>query len=377
MKIFDKYLFQNLVIATFFIAIILAFIVFLTQSLRFLDMVINAGSTGNTFWMLTLLALPRFFEVILPLSIMAATFFIYNKMMMDSEVTAIRAMGYSPISLAKPAIVLGAITTILLWVMTFWVAPNSMASMQKLRMELTAEFSNVLFREGIFNQVGKGLTVYIKERTPDGELAGLMIHDTRDENAPPSTILAKRGLIVVNENNQQVVVFDGSRQEFDPNKNILQKLAFDRYTIDLPDSGPVRQRWAEPDERNIFQLLYPNLNDPKDIENLREFSVELHRRFTGPLLAFAFPLIALCTLLLGPMDRRGQNKRIGLGLIVIILIQGLFLTAYNLARNSNAGIIFMYILTIVPIIIPAFALSETSEHLRRQLLYKKMKMWAT
>lgn len=362
-------MFKNLTIATVFIAVILAVIVFLTQSLRFLELVLNAGSSGSAFWMLTMLALPRFFEVILPISIMAATLFIYNKMTVDSEITAMRATGYSSFSLGRPTIILAVLITMLLWGVAMWITPLSIAKMQKMRTELTTEFSSILFREGVFNQLGNGLTVYIKERTATGELAGLMIYDTRDETKPPSTILAKRGIIVANRDIQQVIVFEGSRQEFNPESGILQRLAFERYTIDLPSNSATDVRWSEPEERTITQLLKPDLQDMNDLQNLREFNVEIHRRIASPLLAMAYSLIALSLLLLGPVERRGQSKRIVAAIITVMLIQGLFLASYNIAKNSNAGIVLMYLLALLPIIINLFGLSGLSEGLRRKFLY--------
>ncbi len=240
-----------------------------------------------------------------------------------------------------------------------------------MRYELKSEFSTLLFKEGVFNQIGSGLTVYIKERTNEGELAGLMIHDTRNKSEPPSTVLAKRGMIVIDNTGQQVIVFNGSRQSYSPETGILQKLDFDRYTIDLPGNGPARKRWAEPDERTINKLINPDISNKRDLENLREFSIEIHRRFTSPLLALSFPLVALSILLLGPIDRRGQGARIGTAIIVTMVIQGLFLTSYNLARNNDAGLILMYILTFAPIIISTFLLSGFSEEIRRKILYKK------
>jgi len=356
--------------ATALIAVTLTFIVFLTQSLRFLEIVVNAGNAGSIFWTLTFLALPRFFEVIFPLSIMIATIFIYNKMTVDSELTVMKAVGHSPFSLAKPLILLALITSLILWAITLWVAPTALKKMQAMRQSLTSEFSSMLFREGIFNQPGSGLTVYISNRSPDGTLSGLMIHDTRDETKPPSTVLAKRGMMVTEDGENKVIVFDGSRQSYNQDSGILQLLTFERYTINLPEAGPVRKRWAEPDERTIFELLKPNMALERDRENLRNFSVEIHRRFTAPLLALVFPLIALTALLIGPIDRRGQTKRIILAVICIMLVQGLFLASYNIAKNSNIGLILMYLLTVAPIFICLFSLSEKSEHLRRNILYK-------
>ncbi len=369
MRIFDFYLIKNLLIATIFIAVILTFIIFLTQSLRFLEIVINSGSSNSAFVILTSLALPRFFEVILPLSAMTAVLFIYNKMTIDSELVAMRSSGYSSFSLAKPAIILSIFITIILWTITMWVAPLSLAKMQKMRQELKKEFSTLLFKEGVFNQLGKGLTVYIKEKTSDGDLAGLMIHDTRDKSKLPSTILAKRGIIMINDNNQQVIVFNGSRQTYNPKSSTLQRLSFDRYTIDLPKDNTTHKRWAQPDERTVWQLLNPDLNIKRDIENLREFSIEIHRRLTAPLLAVAFTLIALVTLLLGPIDRKGQAPRIAIAITIAVIIQGLFLTTYNFAQKNNIGLVLMYILIFAPIVTSLFMLSGFSEKLRRRFLY--------
>lgn len=369
MKILDIYIFKNLTIATLFIAMVLTLIIFLTQSLKFLEIIINAGSSGTAFLTLTGLALPRFFEIILPLSILSATLFLYNKLMIDSELVAMRATGHSSFGLAKAAITLSLITTIILWGITMWIAPKSLTHMQKMRSSIKAEMSTGLFREGVFNAFGNGLTVYIHKKGKDGSLAGLMIHDTRDKTKPPSTVLAKRGMIISNDVGHQVIVFDGARHEFSKKSGILQKLAFERYTIDLPDKTPMGDRWAQPDERTITELLSPDLNNERDIQNARNFTVEIHRRITGPILALTFPLIGLCLILLGPINRRGQNYKIILSVLIAVLIQSLYLTVYNMATKNNLGIVLMYALTLLPMGVALFLLSGLSENLRRKVLF--------
>ncbi len=370
MKLFDFYLFKNIAIASVFIAFTLAAVIFLTQSLRFLELVIESGASSTTFWILTVLALPRFFEVILPLSVMAATIFIYNRMTMDSELIAIRATGQSPLCLSRAPLLFSVLVAILLMGMTMYVAPKALDTMQKMRHVIKAQFSTSLFREGVFNQFGAGLTVYIRDKTREGELRGLIIHDSRESNEQPATVLAKHGQIIATDDGNQVVVFDGSRQSYNADDNILQKLDFDRYTIDLPSGGPVRDRWREPDERTILELLNPDPSNARDVESERDFFVEIHRRITSPLLVIGFTAIALSMLLIGPVDRRGQSKRIALTIVSVVVIQGLFIVAYNLSRNSDVGLVFMYLLSFLPIGVSLFALSPYSETMRRNLFYK-------
>lgn len=371
MRVFDWYVFRNLFIALIFIALTLSVVIFLTQSLRFLELVIESGASSTSFWVLTFLAIPRFMEIVLPLSMMAATIFIYNRMTIDSEMIVMRAIGFPPSTLARPAIVLALTVTVVLWGITLWAAPKSLATMYEMRQLIKAQFSSLLFREGIFNQIGDGLTVYARERDDEGELHGLMIHDSREKAKNPSTILAKRGVLVSKDDGYQVLVFDGSRQEYDPKSDAMHRLNFERYTIDLPDSGPVRQRWKEPDERTIFELLNPNMNSPRDVENLHNFNIEIHRRLSGPMLVLVFTLIACSTLLVGPVDRRGQGRRITGAILGIVMVQGLFLVSFNLARHSAFGVPFMYFLVFVPMIFSLFFLSGGGDKIRRTFLYKK------
>ena len=369
MKIFEWYIFRNLFVAMLFTAVTLSVVILLTQSLRFLELVIESGASASAFWLLTLLALPRFLEIILPLSLMAAAIFVLNRMSSDSELVIFRSIGFSPSAIARPAIILAALVTLVLWSLTFWVAPKSLASMQQMRQVVKAQFSAILFREGVFNQFGDGLTVYIRERRQDGELLGLMIHDNRQEAKNPSIILAKRGILTVRDEGYEVVVYDGIRQEMDAEKKILHRLNFERYTIDFPDSDPVRQRWKEAEERTIFELLNPNENSNRDQENLRVFHVEIHRRVISPLLAVVLTLSACTLLLLGPTDRRGMSKRITLAVVTAIVLQGAFLAAFNLARQSDFGLALMYALVFVPLFVMLFLISQWGEHTRRTLLY--------
>lgn len=368
MKIFERYIFRNLLIGTAFVAVTLTLIIFLTQSLRFLEIILESNTSGGSLWLLTLLALPRFFEIILPLSLMTATLFIYNKMTLDSELVAIRAVGHSPMTLAKPALLLGAVITLLLWINALWIAPASLNRMQLMRLSLTTELSNYMFREGVFNQVGKGLTVYIHKRNSLGDLAGIMIYDTRDRSKGPSTILAKRGQIVASEEGQQVVVYEGSRQEFDLKTSILQRLDFEKYTIDVPTSTAARTRWQEPDERTINELLNPDLSNERDRKSAREFTIEIHRRVTAPLLALSFALIALNCLLLGETERRGQSRRIILAVSLIVLLQSLSLALDNMTKDSLSGIPVRYIVALAPIALGLLMLSAKGEALRRKFL---------
>lgn len=369
--IFDRYLFKSLTLATLFTAITLAMIILLTQSLRFLELVINSGASSAAFLILTGLALPRFFEVILPLALMISTVFVYNRMNTDSEIVVMRAAGRSPMRLARPALVLAGIVTILLLWITAWLAPVSLAGMQQMRQVIKAQYSALFFREGVFNNVGTNLTVYVRDRNDEGELEGIVIYDSRPDQPQPVTIFAKRGVIVVSDTGQQVLVYDGSRQVFNKETGVLDRLNFERYSIDLPESGAVRQRWREPEERTLVELLHPDPSIERDMQNRHEFLIEAHRRLVSPFLALTFCVISLVSLLIGPVDRRGQSRRILIAALAVVTLQGLYLGIYNLAVETSWGLYLMYALVFLPLAAGLFILSPYGEQVRREALYSR------
>lgn len=370
----DRYIVKNLLMALLFITIALTGVVFLSQSLRFLEMVMESGASSVSFWILTSLALPRFFEIILPISLMASTLFIYNKMAMDSELVVMRSAGLSPMSLARPALVISSIITLFLWLVTAWIAPASLWRMHEMSQEIKAHYSSMIFREGVFNNIGDDLTVYVRNRTSDGELQGIMIYDSRPENNNPVTVISRRGRMVTTEDGgQQVLVYDGSRQEFEKKKRAINKLDFDRYAIDFPASGTIRKRWKEADERTMWELLNPDLESKVDMDNRNVFLAEAHRRIISPLLALAYTLIALVCLLIGPVDRRGMGKRMALGAMSVVVLQGLFLSASNFAKYSMWGLLAEYLLVLVPLGLGYYLLCNESEIMRRRILFSNGK----
>jgi len=372
-SIIDRYILKSLLQIMTVIAIVLSAIILLSQSLKFLELIMSAGASSAAFWALSALALPRLFEIILPLSMMIGTLFIYHRLISDSELTVMRAVGCSPMRLTKPLWICGALVFVTMLMITCWLAPTSLTQMKQMRHQIKEQYSTLIFREGIFTEIGDDITVYVRERSPDGTLSGLLVQDNRVENEYPVTILAQTGVVIANDDQQQVVVYNGSRQLFDQKNQTLQKLNFDRYVIDFPQKKYVYSSSKEADERTIIDLL-TILNNSKNTQNSLLDSqqyllfVEIIKRLISPLLPICFSLVAVSFLLLGTIRRQGNGLSIFYAIIAVLLIQGLYLASYSMAQKELAGLIFMVILVFLPIIMVLFTLGKAGDHLRYNIM---------
>ena len=107
MTLLDRYLFRQLALALLAVTVGLAALVWLTQSLRFIELVLDRGLSLAVFFELTSLLLPSFFSVILPITTFIVMLFVHLRLAGDRELVVMRAAGLSNWQIARPALGLG------------------------------------------------------------------------------------------------------------------------------------------------------------------------------------------------------------------------------------------------------------------------------
>ena len=107
-----RYLSGQIVTAMLFIVVSMTCVIWLSQSLRFVDLIVNRGLPIPSFIFLTLMLMPTWLSIVLPIAAFAATLFVYNKMTNDREMVVLAAAGLSPLRLAVPALVVAVATTL-------------------------------------------------------------------------------------------------------------------------------------------------------------------------------------------------------------------------------------------------------------------------
>lgn len=341
----DRYIFRQLLIATLFVAVTLTCVVWLTQSLRFVEMIVNRGLSIPLFVYFTLLLLPTFLSVILPVALFAAVLFVYNRLLADSELVVLRAGGLGPFALSRPAVVLAFVVTAIGYALNLYFVPASFREFKDLQFNLRNAYPIVLLQEGVFNAVMKGITVYVRSRSSDGELHGIIVHDARLPQRPV-TMMAERGAIVSGAVSPRVVMVNGNRQEVGEKDGNLSLLHFDRYVFDIAAAaGGDEYRSREPRERFVGELLNPRAEDSW---NRAKLKMEGHHRLAQPLQTLAFTLVALAVLLGGEFNRRGQTWRIVAAVAVAVLMEIGLLGGKSLGEKFAWITPLLYLVSIAP-----------------------------
>ena len=351
MKSINKYIIRQLLISSLVIGFVMTGVIWLFIAVRAIEHIVNRGVSVNLFLYLSMLQVPNFLVHIIPFSMFIATIFVYSRLNSDRELIVLRAAGLSPISLAKPALIVCFFAVLFGYFLTLYATPKSYQSFRNVQWDIRYNFAHVLLKEGVFNNISDTITVFIRERLGESELKGVMYHDTRKKNHPV-TIIAERGVLTKSQKGARVIVFEGNRQEINSETKRLSVLYFDQYTIDLSGLTPKPEsRYREARERMVGELLTLRQEDIGNPRDYGKFKAEGHQRITAPLHTLTFVLIALACLLLGDFSRRGQTKG-------IILASALFITLWisnigiiSLAAKSLTVIPFVYFWSLTPVLL--------------------------
>ena len=317
---------------------LLALLVWLTQALRFVELVLNRGLSLLVFFELTVFMLPNFVAIILPVATFIVILAVYTRLEGDRETVAMRAAGLSQFALARPGLALALLAAVTGWTMNLWVVPESHRAFREYQFEIRNRMAAVLIQEGVFNTPGEGLTVYVRKREADGTFHGIMVHDERDRGAP-ATILAERGRLVIAGDLPQVTLENGTRQELDARTGRLRFLTFAENTLTL--AAPAERdevRYRDARERGVLELLDPPASENVSLRDRARFTVEAHQRLSGPLLTLSLAAAGLAVVLGGGFSRHGRTGRllVAVGIGAALVATGL---AIGNAAASRLGLI--------------------------------------
>ncbi len=305
-----RYILRQLVAALALVTLALTGVVWLSQSLRFVDLIVNRGLSVVAFLKLTVLLLPTFLALILPIALFCAVLFTYSRLTAERELVILRSAGLGPGALARPALVLALAIVAVLHGTTLYLMPAGYRTFKDQQFIVRSDLTGILLQEGAFNDLAAGLTVYVRAIAANGDILGILVHDERTPDRPV-TMMAETGALVTTESGPRLVLVNGNRQRIETDGRNLSLLYFDRYTLDLSQfAEPLESRWREPRERYLHELVGPPRRE-EDTTYRAELLAEAHGRLAAPWGAFGLTMIALAAVLSGEFSRRGGGARIG------------------------------------------------------------------
>jgi lipopolysaccharide export system permease protein len=324
--------------------LLLTSVVWLVNSLQFLDLVINRGQSALTFLYLILLVLPGLLAIIMPIAFFFAALTTLQRLQGDSELVVMASAGYSLRQLAMPVLGCGAIVMALTYACLLYLAPAGERTLRDKVLDIRADMAGALLNEGDFNNSQQGLTIFIRQMSNGGEISNILVHDSRDR-AHPVTYIAAKGILAQTPAGARLIMVDGTIETSGHGGQQLQLLHFESHVVNLDQfSGPTRYTPRKKQERYLSELFWPTESQGLTQRARDQFFAEAHNRIAQPLYCLFFALIALAAVTRGGRQRGSIAMRLT---IASLIAAGLRIASYGvmgLAEPNPPLVALFYLL---------------------------------
>lgn len=347
---FDRYLFGQMIRTTIAVSITLVGIMWLFQTIRLLEVVINRGAPISNFLLMSVTVIPLWLTIAVPVSAFVAVIWVFQRAVADRELLVMQASGRSALQLARAPLTLGVLLTVVLILNSVLVLPQSFGVYKRVQFEVRNSIPTVMLQDNVFIDVVDGLTMLIGEKFDDGLAKDLFIHDERTEGKI-ITMTARIGQFVERDGLPAVILQEGERIELSKSGDSGATLLFDTHTVTITpkDRTVSSQMPIDMNEDTISNLLNPEKSPYPDYFNQRR--AEGHYRIVSPALALVLIMIATVGALFGQVRRHTWSKRTMLMIVGSIISISALVSSRSLATSLPSTVPLLYASLLVPSII--------------------------
>jgi len=288
----SRYIFRTTLGAFLIVLVSLTAVIWVTQALRDIDIMTSQGQTILVFIGITGLIIPLLVLVIAPIALLIAVAHVLNKLSNDSELIVMNAAGMSPWILFRAFMIAAIVVSLLVGAISAYFAPKGLRMLRDWLTEVRANVVSSVVQPGRFTAIESGVTIHVRERRPNGQLAGIFLDDRRNSNER-ITVLSEIGELLDNSSGTYLILQKGIVQRHEVGQHDPAMVVFDRYAFDLSQfAGGAQAVKYSIRERYLWQLLFPDPNDQFYVEQPDQFRAELHDRLLAPFYPIAFVVIA-------------------------------------------------------------------------------------
>jgi lipopolysaccharide export system permease protein len=332
---FDRYMLSQLMMLFGFFSLVLISIYWINSAVRLFDWLIGDGQTVWVFLEFSALTLPGVIRIVLPVAGFAAAVYVTNRMSGDSELTVVQATGFSAFRVARPVMMFGTVVLVMMVILTGLLVPLANRAYSERSLEVSQNTASRLLTEGRFLSPADGLTFYIRDITPSGELLDIFLSDTHNP-AESITYTADRAFLVKGENGPQLVMISGLAQNLRHDSNRLVMTRFDNFVYDIGALIPKpAERALRYGELTLFQLLSGDSEIAAGAKRTPQaLYAQGHGLLAESLLAFAAAVAGFSALIVGGFSRFGLLRQILIAIGIVVCIKIVEAGIANVVRTQ-------------------------------------------
>ena len=330
--------------------IITSLIVWTIQAINYFDFVTEDGHNIKTYFIFSLLNLPKIISRILPFIFFISIFYIIIDYEKKNTLNIYWLNGVTKLQFYNKLIFLSLLVFIFQILLSVYLSPASQLKARNYLKNSNIDLFATLVKEKKFINVSKNLTIFINEINQENFYKKIFIEDRRNLNT--KIIFANNGYVLKNQFSKKFKLIDG--KVINLNRSDIKIFKFDEIDFDLTNIETKTITAPKIQEQNILKLFEcyhkEELNDDNfrcEKNILNEVYLEILKRLYKPLYIIMIALVA-GFLIIYSKNRNDYSKKKNLIFIITFFV---IVFSEIILRNDQLVINLNYLLFIIPIII--------------------------
>lgn len=352
----QAYIFKDIIPSFLLGVVVFILVLLLFQALRLTEFVLVQGVDLNTIGHIIFYMVQSFLPAIFPMSCLFAVLMTYNRLSADSELIALKSIGYNMGHISIPALAFGLITTVATLYSILYAGPAGNKQFEIIVTKMARQKSHTRIQEGSFSNGFYNMVIYTQKYNPKkGMLEKVFIYD-ESRSKTPTTIIADRGQILQSNRFGDVQtilrLIDGDIHQ--PNNKNYTKITFKTYDIFASSEVSLNNVRLSPQSLSLTELKNEMANDPgpkpetdkswvvknweRAMERKRSVEAEYQKRFAIGFLPLIFSVLGLG---LGAVHNRrssGGGNSFVTSMMVIILFWIMYISGENAVKEGKINV---------------------------------------
>ena len=358
--LFLKFIQDNLKIFSIIILSV-GSIVWIIQSVGFLDYITEDGHSFKIYFFYSLLNFPKIIHRILPFIFFISLFYQIIHCEENNELLIFWIHGVKKIQLINIIIVYSILLALVQIVLGSYISPKGQDTARSFIRNSNMDFFSSIIRPGKFVDTVEGLTIFIQAENKLGFYENIFLKDDDKNNInefKSQVIFAKRAKLITAKESRYFKLFDGKLIKIN-NKNV-DSFEFESINFDLSKFTTKTTTFPKIQEVKIEILLkciiYEYKNELQkfkernylgcDKSSINKIRQEVLKRFYMPVY---IPLIALISCLLILRSKENKEYKFLKNLLFLIIFFVIIISEVSL-RYSSYNMVGMLLFILFPIL---------------------------
>lgn len=241
-------------IGTFFIlsTLSLALIVWVIQSVNYLDLVSEDGHSLKVYFLYSLYTLPKFISRVLMFSFFISVFYIILKYEESNEILIYWIHGIKKIDFINNVLKFSLIVLTIQLLLSIFIVPKTLDTARSYLRSSNIDYFPSLIKSKKFIDAVNNLTIFIEKKSSNGDFENIFLKDRYSEKNS-QIISAKKGKIIKKNQQHLLVLNEGKIVNIDNEK--VTNIKFSKTEFNLSKYTTKTTVWPKLQENRTLDLL--------------------------------------------------------------------------------------------------------------------------